>query len=49
MLFTSDVSATLNSLVHASDDRGCPIKDLNVRSSTLEDVFILLTGRRLRD
>jgi ABC-2 type transport system ATP-binding protein len=49
MLFTSDVSATLNSLVHASDDRACPIKDLNVRSSTLEDVFILLTGRRLRD
>jgi ABC-type multidrug transport system, ATPase component len=49
MLFTSDVSATLNSLVHASDDGACPIKDLNVRSSTLEDVFILLTGRRLRD
>ena len=49
MLFTSNVSATLNSLVHASDERECPIKDLNVRSSTLEDVFMLLTGRRLRD
>jgi hypothetical protein len=28
---------------------GLPIPRLNVRSATLEDVFIALTGRRLRD
>ena len=49
LLFTNDVSATLNSLVRMADEKEMPIRSLNVRSATLEDVFITLTGRRLRD
>jgi len=49
LLFTNDVSATLNALIRASDEKGQPMRSLNVRSATLEDVFISLTGRRLRD
>ncbi len=49
LLFTNDVSATLNALVRMADDKRIPIRSLNVRSATLEDVFITLTGRRLRD
>ena len=49
LLFTNDVSATLNALVRMADDTHMPIRSLNVRSATLEDVFITLTGRRLRD
>jgi hypothetical protein len=32
-----------------ADEKELPIRSLNVRSATLEDVFITLTGRRLRD
>jgi len=49
LLFTNDVSATLNALVRMADEAAMPIGSLNVRSATLEDVFITLTGRRLRD
>jgi ABC-2 type transport system ATP-binding protein len=49
LLFTNDVSATLNALVRMADEKEMPIRSLNVRSATLEDVFITLTGRRLRD
>lgn len=49
ILFTSDVSATLNALVRLADQSLRPIGNLNVRTATLEDVFISLTGRRLRD
>ncbi len=49
LLFTNDVSATLNALVRMADETQMPIRSLNVRSATLEDVFITLTGRRLRD
>ncbi len=49
LLFTNDASATLNSLVRLADEKEIPIRSLNVRTATLEDVFIHLTGRRLRD
>jgi len=49
LLFTNDAPTTLNALVRLADDRTIPIRSLNVRSATLEDVFINLTGRRLRD
>lgn len=49
LLFTNDASATLNSLVRLADEKQIPIRSLNVRTATLEDVFIHLTGRRLRD
>jgi len=49
ILFTNDVSATLDALVRFADREGHRIGNLNVRTSTLEDVFMRLTGRRLRD
>ncbi len=49
LLFTNDVPATLDALVRLSDGNGRLMSSLNVRSATLEDVFISLTGRKLRD
>ena len=49
LLFTNDVSATLKALIRFADQKGQHISSLNVRTATLEDVFISLTGRRLRD
>ncbi len=48
-LFTNDVSATLTGLMGLTDDNGQRVQGLQVRTATLEDVFISLTGRRLRD
>jgi ABC-2 type transport system ATP-binding protein len=49
LLFTNDASSTLSALMDLCTEVGLPIPRLNVRSATLEDVFIALTGRRLRD
>ncbi len=49
LLFTDDVSATLNALIRFADQKGQQISSLSVRTATLEDVFIKLTGRSLRD
>ena len=48
-LFTNDVSATLGGLMGLADNSGQRVQGLQVRTATLEDVFISLTGRRLRD
>jgi len=48
-LFTNDVSATLAGLMGLTDGSGERVQSLQVRTATLEDVFISLTGRRLRD
>jgi ABC-2 type transport system ATP-binding protein len=48
-LYTSDVSATIGALLALTEARGTEPKDLGVRRATLEDVFLDLTGRALRD
>ena len=48
-LFTNDVSATLAGLMGLTDGGGERVQSLQVRTATLEDLFISLTGRRLRD
>lgn len=48
-LFTKDVSATLAALMEVRDAEGDRVRDLHLSTATLEDVFISLTGRRLRD
>jgi ABC-2 type transport system ATP-binding protein len=48
-LFTDDVSSTLAGLMEVRDGANARVRDLHVRTATLEDVFISLTGRRLRD
>ena len=49
LLYTRDVGATIGALLALTDERGVEAKDLTVRRPTLEDVFLDLTGRALRD
>jgi ABC-2 type transport system ATP-binding protein len=48
-LFTTNTAATLGRLIDLSKSGIMRYKDLNVRRATLEDVFLNLTGRRIRD
>lgn len=49
LLYTSDVPATIGALLEATDAIGAEAENLAVRRATLEDVFLDLTGRALRD
>ncbi len=49
LLYTRDVPATIGGVLAASEDLGVEPANLGVRRATLEDVFLDLTGRALRD
>ena len=49
LLYTSDVAATIGALLAAAEALGVEPENLGVRRATLEDVFLDLTGRALRD
>jgi len=49
LLYTRDVAATIGALLELTEARGVEPHDLGVRKATLEDVFLDLTGRALRD
>src|SRR3989304_10135441 len=49
LLFTTDVSATLAGLMGLTDGSGERGQAIQVGTATLADVFISLTGRRLRN
>jgi ABC-2 type transport system ATP-binding protein len=49
LLYTSDVPATISDLLAATEAVGVEASNLTVRRATLEDVFLDLTGRALRD
>jgi ABC-2 type transport system ATP-binding protein len=49
LLYTRDVPATIGALLALTEARGVEPGDLGVRKATLEDVFLALTGRALRD
>jgi ABC-2 type transport system ATP-binding protein len=48
-LYTPDVAATIGGLLAAAERLGVEPTNLAVRRATLEDVFLDLTGRALRD
>jgi ABC-2 type transport system ATP-binding protein len=48
-LFSANPHRTLMSLVNHSNSNGLKFEDLSVRRPTLEDLFIELTGRSLRE
>jgi len=48
-LRVSSVQAVLPSLLSMADTRGIQWSELSTHSATLEDVFVALTGRELRD
>jgi len=49
LLYTRDVAATIGALLELTEAKGVEPHDLGVRKATLEDVFLDLTGRALRD
>ena len=49
LLYTSDVPATISDVLAATESLGVEANNLTVRRATLEDVFLDLTGRALRD
>lgn len=48
-LYTADTAATLKGLTEAADKDLIKFQDLHVRRATLEDVFLKLTGRNIRN
>ena len=49
VLATTDARVTLPALLDLTRARGLALESLATRQATLEDVFVALTGRRLRD
>jgi len=48
-VFTRDPAQTIHSLIERSGKNGWKVENLSIRSASLEDVFVQLTGRRLRE
>jgi len=48
-LETADLVGTLEGLLQWSREQGVPLRNMTVRQPNLEDVFLSLTGRRLRE
>jgi ABC-2 type transport system ATP-binding protein len=49
VLYTRDVPGTIEGLLAATEAEGSEPENLTIRRPTLEDVFLALTGRALRD
>jgi ABC-2 type transport system ATP-binding protein len=49
LLYTTDVAATVGAVLALTESRGLEPQNLAIRRATLEDVFLDLTGRALRD
>jgi ABC-2 type transport system ATP-binding protein len=49
LVYTNDVAPTIGALMTLADSRGVELRNLGIRRATLEDVFLELTGRALRD
>jgi len=48
-VYSNDVPVTISALMELAKQRDMKLTDLYVRRATLEDVFLKLTGRRIRD
>jgi ABC-2 type transport system ATP-binding protein len=50
-IYSDDISSTMSSVLKYAEDRciNKKLKNLHVRQSSLEDVFLKLTGRRIRN
>jgi ABC-2 type transport system ATP-binding protein len=49
LLYTRDVPATIGALLELTESKGLEPKNLLIRRPSLEDVFLALTGRALRE
>jgi ABC-2 type transport system ATP-binding protein len=48
-VYSSDAPRTMTALLERESANGAALRNLNVHNATLEDVFLKLTGRALRD
>jgi ABC-2 type transport system ATP-binding protein len=48
-VYTKETQSVLKSLIELSESNGFRLRGLEVQGATLEDVFIRLTGRRIRE
>jgi len=48
VIYSSAVPATISALLELAHSKGTELSNLHVRRATLEDVFLKLTGRRIR-
>ncbi|MBI4833150.1 MAG: ABC transporter ATP-binding protein [Candidatus Lindowbacteria bacterium] len=49
VVYTADITACMLELLNVSHERGFDLKDMQFRNPSLEDVFLELTGRMLRE
>jgi ABC-2 type transport system ATP-binding protein len=49
VLYSNDVAGTIGALLATAEELGVEPRNLGIRQATLEDVFLDLTGRALRD
>jgi ABC-2 type transport system ATP-binding protein len=49
ILFSSDSPQTARALLETAAQAGAELRGLSIRTATLEDVFLKLTGRRIRE
>lgn len=49
ILHTKETSPVLTQLTHLSESGDLDLKSISVRKATLEDVFLELTGKKLRE
>jgi ABC-2 type transport system ATP-binding protein len=49
VLYSESVQKTLGALLERAEAQGLELGDIHLRRATLEDVFLKLTGRRIRE
>jgi ABC-2 type transport system ATP-binding protein len=49
IIYTGDIPSAISGLLAMASQRSAELSELSVRQATLEDVFLKLTGKRIRD
>jgi ABC-2 type transport system ATP-binding protein len=49
IIYTNNIPSAISGLLAFASGRGAELSELSVRQATLEDVFLKLTGKRIRD
>jgi ABC-2 type transport system ATP-binding protein len=49
VIYTSNIASVISGLLALASQRSTELSELSVRQATLEDVFLKLTGKRIRD
>ncbi len=49
IIYTNNIPSAISGLLAMASQRSAELSELSVRQATLEDVFLKLTGKRIRD